>query len=215
MKKAVVKKKEYVSITTPIGLISFPYLFAPDTGRDNSSNKYSIEIYVPKPVWAKEGKSCEEMVLKVGREYFKNPSLELSDFKNPFTDMDLAATALKPIEDYQKGTIRIRAKAAPEYPPTVIGPRKGENGKFPTLSPDEVKKIKGGDYGRLIAGVYGYSQSGGGVALGLNFVQFAYEGKALGQGKMKQIEALGEIEVGVDSPDSMIDTADAADQDFA
>lgn len=207
---AKTKKREFITVFTPIGTLSFPYLVKPDTGRAESSNKYSAEIYVPKAVWAKEGKPVVEAILKVGREYFKNPKLKLTEFKNPITDMDSLG---KPLEDYQKGCIRIRAKAAQEYKPTVIGPQKSSEGKFPVWSEDQVKEIKGGDQVRLICSPYAYSQQGGGVAFGLNFVQFAKEGKALGQGRMKAIEALGEIEVEVDSPDEMVDTEDTEDED--
>lgn len=215
-------KKEYVNITTPIGICSFPYLAKPDTGRKESSNKYSIEIYIPKPVWAKEGKPVVDAIMKVAREYFNNPKLKkLSEFKNPITDMD----SVKDAQDWQKGTIRLRAKATSlatpgakkDQKPTVIGPRKNpETDKYDMLSDEEIAKIKGGDLVRLVnAGVYGYEQQGGGIALGLNFVQFAKEGKAIGQGKMKQLENLGEIEVEVDEPEEMVDTEEEDDVDPA
>lgn len=206
-------KKEYVNIQTPVGIISYPYLAKPDTGRAESSNKYSAEIYIPKPVFAKEGKDMVEKILKVAREFFKNPKLKMGEFKGPITDMDATG---KPVEDWQKGTIRVRAKATQDNKPTVIGPRKDEEtGKFPVWSDEQVAAIKGGDHVRLICGVYGYTQQGGGIALGLNFVQFAKEGKALGQGRMKQIEALDEIEVTVDSPADMVDTEDSEDSEDA
>ncbi len=212
------KEKEYTNITTPIGLCSFPYLAKPDTGRKESSNKYSCEIYVPKTVWAKEGKPVVDAILKVAREFFDDPKIKsLAKFKNPITDMDTQ----KDVKDYQKGTIRIRAKASSSFSPggkdqkpVVVGPRKDpETGKFPKLSDEEVAAIKGGDFVRLIGGVYGYSQQGGGIAIGLNFVQFAREGKAIGQGKMKQVEELEEIEVDVDSPEEMIDTESEEDSE--
>lgn len=211
------KEKEYVNVTTPIGICSFPYLVKPDTGRKESSNKYSCEIYIPKPVWAKEGKPVVEAIMKVAREFFKNPKLKkLSEFKNPITDMDTVAD----VKDYQKGTIRIRAKAGSlfsgktDQKPTVIGPRKDpETDKFPILTEEQVAAIKGGDHVRLIGGLYGYTQQGGGISIGLNFVQFAKEGKAIGQGKMKQLESLGEIEVDVDSPEEMVDTEESDEEE--
>ncbi len=199
-------KKEVINVTTPIGVCSYPYLLKPDTGRAESSNKYSIEIYVDKATWAKEGKPVVEAVMKAAREYFQNPKLKkLSEFKNPITDMD----TVKDVKDFQKGCIRIRAKAGADFKPTVIAPRKDpDTDKFPVLSDEEVAKIKGGDHVRLIGTLFGYSQQGGGIALGLNFVQFAKEGKAIGQGRMKQLESLDEIEVEVQSPEEMVDTED-------
>ena len=212
------EEKKYTNVTTPIGICSFPYLVKPDTGRKESSNKYSCEIYIPKPVWAKEGKPVVDAIMKIAREFFKNPKLKkLSEFKNPITDMDTVSDA----KDYQKGTIRIRAKASSSFSPggkdqkpTVIGPRKDpESGKFPILSEELVAAIKGGDHVRLIGGLFGYTQQGGGISMGLNFVQFAKEGKAIGQGKMKQLENLGEIEVDLDSPEEMVDTEESDEEE--
>jgi hypothetical protein len=223
MAKTVAKKEEYVTVYSPLGILSYPYLTKPDTGRKESSNKYSAEIYVAKSTWVKEGKQMVDDVLKVARKFFNNPKLKLSEFKGPFTDMDNATDSkgkkIEP-EEWQKGTIRIRAKAGAEYKPTVIGPRKDpETDKFPVLTDEQVSNIKGGDYVRLIGTVYGYSQQGGGIAIGLNFVQFGKEGKALGQGKMAQIKDLGEIEVEVDAPEEMVDTeetlSEAADKVLA
>lgn len=212
------KEKEYLTVYTPLGRLSYPYLVKPDTGRKESSNKYSAEIYVPKAVWMKEGKPVVDAILKVAREYFKDPKLALADFKSPLTDMDKE----RDVKDYQKGTIRIRAKASSLFTPSdptdrkpiVIGPQKNpDSNKFDPWTDEQVTKIKGGDYVRLICSPYGYSQQGGGVAFGLNFVQFGKEGPALGEGKMKSIEALGEIEVEVDSPDEMVDTEEDDDVD--
>jgi len=193
-------KKEYTNIITPIGVLSYPYLLKPDTGRTESSGKYSAEIYVPKAVWAKEGKPVVEAILKVAREYFKNPKIKLSEFKSPITDMD----TVKDAKDFQKGCIRIRAKAGVEHRPVVIAPTKVDD-KFPVWTDEQVATIKGGDHVRLIGSVYGYPQQGGGIAIGLNFVQFAKVGKAIGEGRMAQLKELEEIEVEVDSPDSMVD----------
>lgn len=209
--KAKAKDKEYVTVYTPIGILSYPYLVNPDTGRQESSGKFSAEVYVPKATFATDGKQLVADVLKIAREFHGDPKLKLADIQNPFKDMD----TVKDAQDWQKGKYRIRAKAGvkgmaegdlAKYRPTVIGPRKDENGKFPVLSLEEVKAIKAGDEVRFICSVYGYSQQGGGVALGLNVVQFAKVGKALGQGKLRAIEELGEIEVEIDSPEDMVDT---------
>lgn len=211
------KEKEYVTIYTPIGIGSWLYLVKPDIGRKESSLKFSAELYVPKADFLKDGKQMIADVTKVAREYHDNKKLNLNDITNPFKDMD----TVKDCPEWAKGTYRIRAKAGKkdmteaewnQYRPTVIAPRKDENGKFPQYTLDEIKEIKAGDYMRFICGVYGYSQQGGGVALGLNFVQFVKEGKALGQGKMKAIENLDEVEVTVDSPEEMFDTEKDGDE---
>lgn len=214
MARAKKEEDKHVTVVTPIGILSFPFLVKPDIGRQNSSLKFSGELFVPKSVFTTEGKDMIAAVTNVAREFHGDKKLQLKDIQSPFKDMDTEKDA----EEWQKGTIRIRAKAGKKdmteadwnrYRPTVIAPRKNEKGEFPRLSPEEVAAIKGGDECRFICSVYGYSQQGGGVALGLNFVQFAKAGKALGQGKMKQVEALGEIEVGIDLPE--VESATEAD----
>lgn len=200
-------KKEQVIIYTPIGLLAWPHLHAPDTGREYSDNKYKGDLFIPKPVWAKEGKEVVAGIIKVAAKFFDNPKIKLSDFKHPIVDMDKE----KNVEDYAKGTIRIRAKSL--YQPTIIGARKDENGQFPKLSEEEIKDIKAGDFGRFICNVYGYSQQGGGIALGLNFFQFGYKGAAIGQGNLAQIKNLSEIEVEVDTPEDMVDTENEDEKD--
>lgn len=212
MAKAVVKKekRENVKIVTPIGMVSFPYLAKPDTGRKESSNKYSVEIFIPKAAWQKQGKELVEKLLGFARVYFDDPKLKkLSQFKNFITDMDTQ----KDIKDYQVGTIRIRAKAGSlhsgetDQKPTVIGAiRNPDTEKFDVWTDEQIAKIKGGDFGRIIGNLYGYTQQGGGISLALDFFQFQKEGKAIGQGKMKAIEDLDELEVEVDSADEMVDT---------
>lgn len=219
------KEQKFYNVVSPIGIISFPYIVKPDVGRQYSSNKYSIEIFVPKAVFIKEAKAFVESCLEVAREKSGNAKLKLSDLKYlPYTDMDKQ----KSCEDWQKGTIRVRGKASSyacpkdkagndpkDKPPMIIGPRKDpDTDKFPILPTEDALKIKGGDTGRIGGGVYYYeSQGEAGVGLGLNFVQFAKEGKALGQGKMKQLENLGEIEVEVDTPDDIVDKDEEGDTD--
>jgi hypothetical protein len=206
--KMAKNKKENVVIYSPIGRLSYPYLAAPDTGRKESSNKYGAEIYIPKAVWATAGKEIMAAALKVIVDATGDKKAKLKDFKLPFFDMDTKADAA----DWQKGTIRFRGRS--QFKPKVIGPKKGSDGTFPVYSDDQIKDIKAGDYVVFIGNLYWYSQQGGGVALGLNFVQFAYPGEALGQGSsMAAISNLGEIEVEVDDASSMVDTEESSEDD--
>lgn len=211
------KEKKYTTIYTPIGIGAWLYLVKPDIGRKESSGKFSVELYVPKADFLKDGKDMVTAVTNVAREGLGNKKLNLNDIQNPFKDMD----TVKDCPEWAKGTYRIRAKAGRKdmaeadwnnFRPTVIAPRKVDE-KFPIYSLEQIKEIKAGDFMRLICSVYTYEQKGGGVALGLNFVQFVKEGKALGQGKMKAIENLDEVEVTVDSPEEMFDTEESDDTD--
>lgn len=199
MAKATKKKdkQEKVIVATPIGILSYPYLAAPDEGRAESSGKYSVNLYIPKTTFKKEGKQLVEAILKVGREFFEDDNLELEDFKNPIQDMD----ELDDLDQHEVGTIRIRAKS--EYAPTVVGPQTSD-----VFNEKRVKEIKGGDYARLVVYVYPYTQKGGGVTLGLNLVQFVKPGKALGQGITASLKVIDDVEVEADDPEDMVDTED-------
>ena len=193
-------KKENVIIYTPVGVLAWPYLHAPDTGREYSDSKYKGDLFIPKDVWVKEGKPIVDAVLKVAAKAYENPKIKLTDFKHPITDMDKE----KEQKPYEKGCIRIRAKS--QFQPVIIGPKKDASGAFPKLTSEQIEKIKAGDNVRFICAVYYYPQQGGGVAFGLNFVQFGFEGAAIGQGNLKAIESLNEIEVELDILSEMVDT---------
>lgn len=180
------KKDNKVKCTSPLGMFSFPYLAAPDSGRPESDNKHKVDLLIKKEVFKTEGKAMTEAVLQVAREYFGKPKIQLKDFKNPFMDMDTVDGA----DDRTKGHIRVRAKS--EYQPLIVGADKEE------LSADDIKKIKGGDFGRIVCVAYPYSQQGGGVTLGLNLVQYARPGEALGQGRKAYLDMIDEIEVTLD-----------------
>ena len=201
-KEAASAKKESTKVLTPMGRFSFPYLAKPDEGRKYSSGKYSVDLLIKKEDFKTEGKSLRDMVLKVGRQFFQDDSLELSDFKNPFKDMD----KVDDVADYQKGCILIKAKS--DYQPVIFGPDKAQ------LSSDEIAAIKGGDYGRLIVTVFGYEQQGGGVTLALSAVQFARAGEALGTGVKQYLSMIDEIEVTADEPELEKEEAKEEDSDM-
>lgn len=199
VKKAPTKKTKAVKIVTPIGRLSYPYLNETDSGRENSDNKYKTDLLITKDVWKKEGKALKEAVLLVGRKFYKDKSLELSDFANPFKDTDV----LKKYSDSKeiKGHILIRCKS--EFLPIVVNAQKKE------LSDAERKQIKGGDYARLVVAVYPYPNGEGGVTLGLNLVQYVKPGEALGGGKAAALAQIDEIEI---EPDD-IDTEDEEEEE--
>lgn len=176
-----------LTLPTPIGQISYPYFDKPDSGRENSSNKYSGDLLIPKDVFIKDGMALKQGVLDVGRSFFNDQTLTLKDFKHPFKDTD---TINKISDPAQKGCILIRARSTRK--PLVVGPDKKE------LDLERIKSLKGGDWGRYVVWIYGYSQQGGGVTFGLNLVQFAREGAAFGGGSTQNLEFIEELEVTLD-----------------
>lgn len=218
-------KKEKVIVYSPLGRFSFPYLVTPDTGRPNSDGKWKVELMIPKSKFETECKGLVAAVLACASEYHGRSIKSLKELTkkvteevngvetttvkrlHPFTDMDEE----RDCPEVFKGHIRIRAKST--FKPLVIGPHKNEDGKFDALPEEVVKQIKGGDYGRLVMVVYAYSQSGGGVTFGLNGVQFGYAGDPIGQGALKQVQDMSEVEIPMDAPENMIDTEEAASEE--
>lgn len=193
------EKKEQVLVWTPPGILSFPYLSAPDTGREFSDNQYKTDLFIKKAEFEKHGQVLKNAVLSVGNEMFSGFSLDSGKFLTPFKDSD---DNEKIVQDVLKGSIVVRAKAyfdKQKNPirPKVYGPRKDSAGQWVPLTDDEIKNIKGGDYARLFVSVFAYDKSKTirGVALALRAVQFWKSGTALGGAASKITETMEELEV--------------------
>lgn len=197
MAKGKAEKIKSVTITTPMGRLSYPFLNEPDSGREFSDNKFKTDFLIPKDVWKAEGKELKDAVLFVGREFFKDKTLELSDFKNPFKDTDKLEKYSS--SDEVKNCVLLRCKSV--YKPIVVGPHK-TNGQWADLPEEERKKIKGGDYCKLVVAIYPYGTGDGGVTLGLNLVQFVKPGDSLGGGRAAALAQLEEIEIEPDEIDT-------------
>lgn len=189
--KPTAKAKERILVKTAVGRMLRPCLLEPEPETaEYDAGKYHVTLMISKEDW-KNNPVCKEMreqVLKAGRAYFGDQSITLKDFQHPFGDGDTKA------QDYFKGMIVINSKS--EYKPKLIGPDKVD------LAPEVAATIKGGDYGRLVCNAYGYTVKGNtGIALGLQVVQFARPGEALGGGAAAALELLDEMEVALDDID--------------
>lgn len=183
-------KKSKIKITTPIGRVSYPYLAEPDTGREYSNGKYSINLLFDKGKFEVEGKELRDGILKVAREYHDKPSAKLSDFRNPLKD--LAKNDKCP--EVKKGFVALTAKTTTA--PIVIGPDKKE------LSKDEIKQlVKEGCYARIVVTIAGYPQMPAGVTAFLGLVQYVRPGESFGEGGGNLKDMVDEIEVTPDSID--------------
>ena len=188
-------KKPRVNVRTPVGRFSFPYFSSVDSGRQYSDDAYKCDFLITKEEWVKSGAKLKEAVLSVGKEYFGNKFTLDGKWKVPFKDTDKDDR----IENEKmKGCVLLRAKSGkrgekPAVQPMFYGPRKGADGKFPQLTPEEILAIKGGDWGVLDVVAFPYDQQGGGVTLALNAVQFWKPGEAFGQGVGKVLETAEEL----------------------
>jgi hypothetical protein len=174
-------KIDRVRIVTPTGRIVFPYLSEPDEGRQYSDGKYKVDILFSKDTWKEQGKELREAVLEVAKQYYGKKTIKFSDFKHPFKDGDTKQ------QDYYKNCYYITPKS--QFEPAVVGADKTAFAK------DRIRQIKGGDYARLVVTIYPYDQSGGGVTLGLEILQFAHEGEALSGGRAAAMSMIDELDV--------------------
>lgn len=212
--KAKATKKEAkkrILVRTPVGQISFPNLVKPDVGREYSDNKYKMDLLFDKATWKEEGKDLRVAVIKTAQEFFGNPKItKLSDFKHPFKDGDDKDPEKASSKAYA-GKMYVTLKT--EYKPSIMK----ADGKT-EMTEKEVEAIKGGDWARAVVSIYGYSQSGGGITLGLQLVQFWKEGESFGGGsKAASVALLSELQVDLDDvdmgEDEEEDEVEAADDD--
>lgn len=197
---AAAKDKPRKQLWTPAGRISFPFIAAPDTGREYSDNKYKTDLLIRKEAFKEHGKALTDAVIEVGKAYFGDKFTLKGKWKTPFKDTD---TDDKIVNEAMKNCILVRAKASKQ--PDVIGPRKNSDGKFPILSPEEIQALKGGDWCVLNVTVFPYDQSGGGIALGLNAVQFWKTDTGFGQGRSKVLDSAEELDSPLDTPTAPVD----------
>ncbi len=181
------KTDENIAVT-PIGFISFPYLAKPDTGRPNSSGKYTAQLFVPKDVFKRDGGPLVNAVLTAGRSKF-GAAATLDSFKHTIYDVDALPPEKKAKlpESIRTGFIQINV--ASTRAPIV------KDAKQNLMSLEEVQKISGGDVCRFVVAAYTYDQKSGGVALGFNVCQYKEKGPvAFGSGK-SGVEMLSDLEV--------------------
>jgi len=197
---AAAKDKPRKQLWTPAGRISFPFIAMPDTGREYSDNKYKTDLLIRKEAFKEHGKALTDAVIEVGKAYFGDKFTLKGKWKTPFKDTD---TDDKVVNEAMKNCILVRAKASKQ--PLIIGPRKNSDGKFPELSPEEVQALKGGDWCVLNVTVFPYDQSGGGIALGLNVVQFWKTDTGFGQGRSKVLDSAEELDSPLDTPTAPVD----------
>lgn len=186
------EKKELVR--TSRGTISFPYLVKADEGRQYSDGKFKADLMIPLETFKKEGKAMVDAILAVAEAHF-GKKLGMTEFKHPLKNL----ANDEDVPERFRNCMMLRAKS--QFKPSVYAPN-FVNGKPVELPDVEIAKIKGGDIVRFIVNFYAYEQSGGGVAAGLQGVQFVKVGDAIGQGKTREISLLedeGETEDVIDT----------------
>lgn len=176
-----------IKLVTGLGKFAYPHLVVPNSSGEFPSDKFEIKHLMPKASWKEAGANLREAIMAVARDkYGPDIAKTLKDFPNPLSDGDTKD------QDYYKGMVIITPKSSSK--PRVLGPKKN------ILTDDEVKAIKGGDYGRLVVSIYGYTKGKGGIGIGLEAVQFSHVGEAIGGGNAAAINLLDDLEVELDTP---------------
>jgi len=152
------KRKRSQKFITPIGIISFPCIYKPDTDGPFADDKYKATLLVSKDKEA-EIKQMKQMVLSVAREEWGD-KVKYSDLETPFHDGDEKA------ENYNKNAksegkdenvgkydnyrkhIFLTAKSTRK--PGIVGPDRKE-----LMDGDD---IQGGDFVRLSLVAFTYER---------------------------------------------------------
>jgi len=110
------------------------------------------------------------MIAKFGDDKSKWPKLKRGP-NDVFIDFaTYNKEAKKPLAGDWTGWTLIRANASEQYPPTVVGPTKGPNGKFPIIA--DKREVYGGRWARATIEAFAYDRNDGkGVTFGLLNVQ--------------------------------------------
>lgn len=168
---SVLEQKEKSSILKfPILRFGYSSLLAPKAfrGDPKQTPKFHLDIMIPKEIWKTEDfcKEFRQEVLRVYEAGSGKKGVKLNQIKHPAQDGDT-----KNVDAYQNH-ILIRPKATSK--PSVV-----DNFRNP-MKDEQIALIKPGDYGVVVLSVYYYDNMGGGVAAGLEVVQFARPGEPIG-----------------------------------
>ncbi len=167
--------------------MSFPSLPPGKPRKNDKSGKEQFEITALCPphtaeIERKKAMKAFEAAMseKFGSDKSKWPKLKRkpADVLRDFEEYN--ADGEKPLPGDWKGWLMFRANATTKYPPNVVGPVKGSDGKFPVVT-DE-REVYGGRWARATfeAVYYDHAEGGKGVTLSLINVQLLKHDKKFG-----------------------------------
>lgn len=216
------KKALKIDIALPPGRCSFPFLAKPDSGREYSDDAYKFDHIIAGSTWTSARPKTQKKYDAEVKDRAKKGMPELAPFDKWVKDgqtwkayveeaLILVASdllgkkvALKDVKKHfikelgddvdaqMKGCVMIRCKNKKNRPGV-------QDSQGTDLLVEDIAKIKGGDYVQPAVTVYGYSQSGGGVTVGLNMVRFLKVGEPFGAGNARHLGLLDDIEVTADN----------------
>lgn len=196
-KAAVVEsKRELIILQNCRG--SFLCINEPNTQGEYANDKYQGDFLIPKGKEKSSGLSeLKRIAVKVAQEYFDDDSIEdFDDIPGKHSCVKCGDERFDNCPEGKEDTYKhyqdhwyITPKSDFK-PPMMKGDGKTE------YSNEERENWKSGDFFNIVVSVYGYSQSGGGIGLGLQMLQPSKSGPALGgAGKAAAMKMLSPIEV--------------------
>lgn len=157
--------------------MSFPHLLEPrQPSEDNPRKVYQLAMLFPPGTDMKPVKDAMRaaMIDKYGADQSKWPRLKrgpndvIRDAKAYSNER--VADGKKPLAGYDDGWLLLRANATEKFKPSVVGPIKGTNGKFPVIT--EAREIYAGRWARATIEAFVYERKDGkGITFGLSNVQ--------------------------------------------
>lgn len=177
-----------VSLTTGIGVLSFPRVFADTAGKkDDGTPSYDIQILIPK-----SDKASVRAILRAIKEVGEDKwGSNWSKVRTPLRDGDkekdeLTEDGSTKEEKYPERLGHYFLNARSTKPVTVV-----DRQRTPILNSDE---LYGGCKGKVAVTFYPYSVSGNhGIGVGLDGVQKVSDGEAFGGGGRPAIEAMFDL----------------------
>lgn len=151
--------------------MSFPHLLTPKEDEDTGRKTFQLTMLYPPGTDLAPFKVALKaaMVDKFGEDTSKWPKLKRKPADVLVDFGEYNASRDKPLPGDWKGWTMVRANAPEAYPPGVVGPAKGSNGKFPSVT--DAREIYGGRWARSTIDAFHYPKQGGGVTFGLKNVQ--------------------------------------------
>lgn len=159
-------------VRTPAFRMSFPNLLTPRKDEDTGRETYGVTMLLPPGADLGPFRAALKaaMVDKYGPEEAKWPKLKRGpkDVIQDFAEYNAAKD--KPLPGDWKGWTKISANASVDYPPGVVGPTKGADGKFPKIT--DQREVYGGRWARATVDAFVYERKDGkGLTFGLKNVQ--------------------------------------------
>jgi hypothetical protein len=231
-KKKTDKKKTFeikdlkcrTTFVTDIGQFGYMYLTEPNQKGKFDKDKLTATIMWDESEWNAKRKDSkgkkmstikervEGVLLEVARKAYKDKKITLDDFQHPIKfgndqpDPNIYADKVSIIGKRSEKVIETSG------PPKIYGPKKSEG----VLSEKEIKRLKAGDFGRLVLAVYPYTEGAGGISFGLDCLQMQQSGPALTGGVEASAAMLDDLEVeleDVEEPDEEEEDDDDEDEE--